>query len=220
MLALNLPQDSSAPLRLLLLGAHSDDIEIGCGGTLLTLLSTRAHLEVSWVVFSASGPREQEARASAALFLGSAGRHGHVIVQGFRDGHFPYQGAEIKQFFESLKRDVDPHLIFTHYREDRHQDHRTVSDLTWNTWRHHLILEYEVPKYDADLGQPNLFVPLAEEVCARKARHICEAFRSEGNKGWMSEDTFLALARLRGIECATPQRYAEAFYCRKMVFTP
>lgn len=135
----------------------------------------------------------------------------------FRDGYFPDQWAGIKQCFEKLKVDIDPHLIFTHRREDRHQDHRTISDLTWNTWRRHLILEYDIPKYDGDLGLPNVFNPLSQETCNRKARMICEAFRSEANKGWLSEDTFLALARLRGIECAAPDKYAEAFYGRKLV---
>lgn len=216
MLALPLPQDPESPLKLLLLGAHCDDIEIGCGGTILQLLTTRANVEVTWVVFSSNGVRAQEARASAAQFLGQAARRAEVIVQSFRDGFFPYLGAEIKQSFETLKKDVDPDLIFTHCRDDRHQDHRTISDLTWNTWRRHLILEYEIPKYDGDLGTPNCYVPLTRELCERKARLICDAFQSEGNKAWMSEDTFLSLARLRGIECAAPGRHAEAFHCRKL----
>jgi LmbE family N-acetylglucosaminyl deacetylase len=172
---------------------------------------------VTWVVFASNGVREEEARRSASRFLGAAERPGSVTVQKFRDGYLPYQGAEIKECFENLKKDVDPDLIFTHYRDDRHQDHRTVSDLTWNTWRRHLILEYEVPKYDGDLGTPNVFVPLPKSVCDRKARIICDVFQSEANKGWLSEDTFLALARLRGIECAAPERHAEAFYGRKVV---
>ena len=217
MLALRLPQDPAVPLKLLFLGAHCDDIEIGCGGTILHLLESRPNVEITWVVFSATDLREQEARRSASLFLGGAECQARVIVQRFRDGHFPYQGAEIKQAFESLKKEVDPDLIFTHARDDRHQDHRTISDLTWNTWRRHLVLEYEIPKYDGDLGQPNVFSPLSREICERKARAICEAFRSEANKGWMSEDTFVALARLRGIECAAPGHHAEAFYCRKLV---
>lgn len=217
MLPLLLPSDPATPLRVLLLGAHCDDIEIGCGGTLLQLVAARPDVDVTWVVFSANDVREQEARASAALFLHGARRAAQVLVHRFRDGHFPYQGAEIKQCFERLKEQVDPHLVFTHARDDRHQDHRTISDLTWNTWRRHLVLEYEVPKYDGDLGQPNLFVPLPQAVVERKARSICEVFRSEAAKGWLSEDTFLALARLRGIECAAPERHAEAFHCRKLV---
>src|SRR3990167_7138905 len=169
MLPLSLPLDTDAPLRLLCLGAHADDIEIGCGGTVLQLLSARLHVEVTWVVFSSAGEREREARAGASVFLERAGRQ-RVIVKKFRDGFFPYEGARIKEFFEELKDEVDPDLIFTHYRHDRHQDHRTISDLTWNTWRRHLILEYEIPKYDGDLGAPNFFVPLEQEVRARKIR--------------------------------------------------
>ena len=217
MLPLDFSRHSSAPLKLLFLGAHSDDIEIGCGGTVLKLLSARSNVEVVWVVFCSSAEREQEARTSASLFLQQARGQTRVIVMKFRDGFFPYQGAEIKESFEELKKDVDPDVIFTHYRDDRHQDHRTISDLTWNTWRRHLILEYEIPKYDGDLGTPNVFVPLDDDVCARKIKYICDVFRSESNKTWLTEDTFQAILRLRGIECASPDRYAEAFYCRKLV---
>lgn len=216
MLALNVPDDPAVPFQVLCLGAHSDDIEIGCGGTILQLLAARASVQVVWVVFSSTAEREREAMASASLFLRGA-RERKVIVKQFRDGFFPYQGADIKEFFEALKRDVNPQLIFTHCREDRHQDHRTISDLTWNTWRNHLILEYEIPKYDADLGAPNVFVPLEEELCARKVQYILESFRSESNKGWMTGDTFQAILRVRGVECAAPGRYAEAFHCRKLV---
>jgi LmbE family N-acetylglucosaminyl deacetylase len=216
MLALNLPHDPSAPLELMLLGAHSDDIEIGCGGTLLQLLSSHPNVRVVWVVFSSGAEREREARASASLFLRDA-REQRVIVMNFRDGFFPYEGAKIKESFEQLKNETDPDLIFTHYRQDRHQDHRTISDLTWNTWRRHLILEYEIPKYDGDLGAPNLFVPLAREVCARKIEHIVGVFQVERAKAWLTEDTFQAIARLRGVECAAPEKMAEAFYCRKFI---
>jgi LmbE family N-acetylglucosaminyl deacetylase len=215
MLPLNLPEDPAAPLKLLFLGAHSDDIEIGCGGTVLKLLASRSNVDVMWVVFSSSEQREREARTSASLFLGQAKQN--VIVRKFRDGFFPYQGTEIKEFFEELKKKVNPDLIFTHYRDDRHQDHRTISDLTWNTWRQHLILEYEVPKYDGDLSSPNCFVPLDGNTCARKIKYICDVFQSEANKAWLTEDTFRAMLRLRGVECAAPDQYAEAFYSRKFV---
>jgi LmbE family N-acetylglucosaminyl deacetylase len=215
MLPLVLPA-APAPLRLVCLGAHADDIEIGCGGTLLHLLATRPLVHVTWVVFSSPGPREEEARAGASKFLAHAAG-GDVIVAKFRDGYFPWQGAEIKAFFEELKQRGEPDLIFTHYRKDRHQDHRTISDLTWNTWRNHLIMEYEIPKYDGDMGRPNCFVPLDQDLCSRKARYIRETFASEGAKAWMSDDTFLSLLRLRGIECASPTRHAEAFHCRKFV---
>ncbi len=217
MLPLNLPQDPAAPLKLLCLGAHSDDIEIGCGGTVLQLLATRSNLAVVWVVFSSGPEREREARTSASLFLKQAKRKQKVIVKKFRDGFFPYQGAKIKEFFEELKKDVNPDLIFTHYRHDRHQDHRTISDLTWNTWRQHLILEYEIPKYDGDLGRPNCFVPLKDDVCARKIKYICDVFQTQENKAWLTEDTFQAILRLRGVECGAPDKYAEAFYCRKLI---
>lgn len=217
MLPLGLLPDGAGALKVLFLGAHADDIEIGCGGTILKMLQARPDLEVTWVVFSGGAEREREARASASLFLAQARLPTTVIVKQFRDGFFPYQGTEIKEFFEELKNEVAADLIFTHCRRDRHQDHRTISDLTWNTWRRHLILEYEIPKYDGDLGAPNVFVPLEQDVCTRKIRNICEVFRSEAGKPWLTEDTFQAILRLRGVECASPSKYAEAFYCRKLV---
>ena len=220
MLPLNLPQDPATPLKLLFLGAHCDDIEIGCGGTVLQLLSVRSNVDVAWVIFSSSPERGREARTSASLFLEQATGKKNVMILNYRDGFFPYQGTEIKEFFEELKKDVDPDLIFTHYRDDRHQDHRTISDLTWNTWRHHLILEYEIPKYDGDLGRPNCFVPLQKDVCARKIKYICDVFQSQDGKAWRTESTFQAILRLRGIECAASDQYAEAFYCRKLILGP
>jgi LmbE family N-acetylglucosaminyl deacetylase len=201
---------------ILCLGAHSDDIEIGCGATLLKLTRDHPNLTVWWVVFSAEGGRSREARTSARAFLGNAARS-KVLVKNFRGSFFPYQGAAIKRAFEEIKKAVQPDVVFTHYRDDRHQDHRTLSDLAWNTWRNHLILEYEIPKYDGDLGTPNFFVRLDEEVCRAKARYLCRFFQTQANKHWFSEDTFLSLMRVRGIECASPTKYAEAFYCRKCV---
>jgi LmbE family N-acetylglucosaminyl deacetylase len=215
MLALNLPQNGTAPFKILCLGSHSDDIEIGCGGTILRLLSSNPNLEVVWVVFSSSKEREREARKSAELFLGHAKRK-EVIVNDFRDGFFPFDGPKIKEFFEGLKR-VSPDLILTHSRKDAHQDHRQIAELTWNTFRNHLILEYEIPKYDGDLGQPSVFVPLESDVCNRKVDYLMEAFESQRAKRWFQRDTFLALLRLRGMECNSPSGYAEAFYCRKLV---
>jgi LmbE family N-acetylglucosaminyl deacetylase len=216
MLPLGLPRDTGAALKVLCLGAHSDDIEIGCGGTMLRLLSHYSSLDVTWVVFSSGRARELEARRCAALFLKNA-KSQAVVVKNFRDGFFPYEGARIKEFFEELKKKVNPDLIFTHYRTDRHQDHRTISDLTWNTWRQHLVLEYEIPKYDGDLGTPNCYVPLTPEICALKTKYICDVFQTQSNKAWLTEDTFQALLRLRGVECAAPEKFAEAFYCRKLV---
>lgn len=199
--------------KLLFLGAHSDDIEIGCGGTILTLAAANRGLDVLWVVFSAEGKRRGEARSSARRFLKGV-KGATVVVKQFGGSYFPAQIDRIKRYFESVQS-FDPDIVFTHYREDRHQDHRLLSDLAWNTFRDHLILEYEIPKYDGDLGSPNLFFPLPAEVSRRKAQHICESFVTQKNKHWFSENTFLALMRLRGVECAS--EYAEAFYCRKLV---
>jgi LmbE family N-acetylglucosaminyl deacetylase len=200
--------------KLLFLGAHSDDIEIGCGGTILELAKGNPGLEIVWVVFSAAGKRRQEARSGARLFLKDVS-HAKVVLHNFKTSYFPTQGELIKKSFETLKRSFDPDLVFTHYREDRHQDHHLLSDLTWNTFRDHLILEYEIPKYDGDIGIPNLFVPLDKAICRRKAQHLSRIFGTQKDKHWFSEDTFLALMRLRGIECAS--KYAEAFYCRKVI---
>lgn len=202
--------------HVLCLGAHSDDIEIGCGGTILRLTREVPGLNCVWVVFSGEGERADEGKLSAQEFLKDAGKR-EIIVKDFRSSFFPFQGQEIKEFFEELKEMIQPDLIFTHYREDRHQDHRVLSDLTWNTFRDHLILEYEIPKFDGDLGQPNTFVPLAEATCRHKADSICRFFESQSSKHWFTPDTFLSLSRLRGIECASPTKYAEAFYGRKTV---
>ncbi len=209
MLQLRLDKASS----LLFLGAHSDDIEIGCGGTILKLVRANPKLNIFWVVFSAEGKRRHEARSSAALFLKGAYRS-EVIVKQFRTSFFPVEQEAIKSYFETLKRSFAPDIVFTHHREDRHQDHRLLSDLAWNTFRDHLILEYEIPKYDGDLGCPNVFVPLEAAVARRKAKVVEQVFPSQREKHWFSEEVFLALMRLRGMECAS--RYAEAFYCRKI----
>jgi LmbE family N-acetylglucosaminyl deacetylase len=206
-------------LRVLCLGAHGDDIELGCGGTMLRLAAEHPGLSVCWVVLSASGPRRGEAVASAAEFLRGAAET-RVVVKEFRDGFFPYVGGEIKGYFEQLKREVDPDLILTHCRHDLHQDHRLVCELTWNTFRDHLILEYEIAKYDGDLGSPNLFVDLDEAFCHKKGQLLRRHFGSQRDKDWFAEDTFLALARLRGVESRAPSRYAEAFYCRKVILVP
>ncbi len=216
MLNLELDQPGSAALRVLCLGAHSDDIEIGCGGTLLKMLAGRRSVAVHWIVFSASESRAAEARASATRFLAGAA-DAHVDVKAFRDGFFPYVGYDIKQSFEDLKKAFTPDLIFTHYRDDRHQDHRLLSDLTWNTFRDHLILEYEIPKYDGDLGSPNCFVHLDKATCQRKVDAIIDLFQTQQNKHWFTDDTFFSLLRLRGIESGASTGYAEAFFCRKAV---
>src|SRR5580765_1854991 len=214
MYALHTPKKAGA-LRVLCLGAHSDDIEIGAGGLILKLIrESTVPVDVDWVVFSALPKREAEARRSAALFLKGA-RRKRVRVEHFKDGFFPYD-AKVKRVFESLKP-VTPDLVLTHYRDDRHQDHRVLSDLAWNTFRDHLILEYEIPKFDGDLGGPNCFVRLDQATCARKIKYLMEAFGSQRDKHWFSADTFMGLMRLRGLECRSQDGYAEAFYARKSV---
>ncbi|HEY7292633.1 MAG TPA: PIG-L deacetylase family protein [Vicinamibacterales bacterium] len=201
-------------VRILCLGAHSDDIEIGCGGLLLQMLRTRRAVEIDWVVFSAVGAREQEARKSAALFLRGARRH-RLLISRFRDGFFPQQFGAIKEVFEELKKSGSPDLVLTHYRNDRHQDHRVLSDLVWNTFRDHFVLEYEVPKYDGDLGSPNAFVALDRRSCETKIRYLQRVFGTQRSKHWFDAETFRGLMRLRGMECRAPHGYAEGFYCRK-----
>jgi LmbE family N-acetylglucosaminyl deacetylase len=204
-----------AGLRLLVVGAHSDDVEIGCGGTVLRLVEDGLVASVGWVVLSAAGERAGEARASAAAFCAKAPEH-EVVVGEFRDGFLPYQGWEVKEFFEGLKR-FDPDLVLTHRRDDAHQDHRLVGELTWNTFRDHLVLEYEIPKYDGDLGQPNVFVALDRARCERKIDLLMEHFRSQRDRRWFTEDTFWSILRLRGLESNSPSTYAEAFHARKLV---
>jgi LmbE family N-acetylglucosaminyl deacetylase len=216
MTPLSFGEGSKQPRRLLFLGAHSDDIEIGCGGTALRLAREFPNLDVRWIVFGAQGARAEEARKSASHFLRAA-RTKLVAVERFRDGFFPHTWAEIKEFFEKLKRDFSPDVIFTHYRNDLHQDHRVINELTWNTFRNHLILEYEVVKYDGDLGTPNFFVHLDATVCRRKIEVLRKCFATQNNRAWFTDDTFYAMLRLRGVESNSPSRYAEAFYCRKMV---
>jgi LmbE family N-acetylglucosaminyl deacetylase len=216
MLNLSFSNRPNSTSKVLCLGAHADDIEIGCGGSVLRWLQEHAGLEFYWVVLSSNQERKKEASKSADLFLKGA-RKKTIFVKGFRDGFFPYQGAEIKEYFEALKQRVSPDIVLTHYRDDRHQDHRLVSDLTWNTFRSQLILEYEIAKYDGDLGQPNFFVRLNEPVCRRKIQYILDTFQTQTGKHWLTEDTLQAMLRLRGVESAAPGRYAEAFYCRKMV---
>jgi LmbE family N-acetylglucosaminyl deacetylase len=200
--------------RILCLGAHSDDIEIGAGGTLLELTETGSDLQVCWVVFSAPGERAAEARASAGDFLSAVPNH-EIKIGAFSESYFPNEWPFIKDWFEAIKTQFDPDIIFTHYRNDRHQDHRVVSDLCWNTFRNHLILEYEILKYDGDLGQPNLFVPLSEKTATRKVDLLLNHFQTQTRKHWFTRDTFEAMHRIRGVECAATR--AEAFYCRKLV---
>jgi LmbE family N-acetylglucosaminyl deacetylase len=205
-------------LSVLCLGAHSDDIEIGAGATLLSLLDRGVRLDVHWCVLSGGGEREREARASAADFLSHAAS-ANVEVMPFRDGFFPEQGEQIKSWFEMLKERVDPDVILTHRRDDAHQDHRQVNRLAWNTFRDHCILEYEIPKWEGDLGQPNLYMPVSAGALQRKIDLLMSHFGSQRSKQWFDAETFLGLARLRGMECRAPERYAEAFVARKIVLS-
>jgi LmbE family N-acetylglucosaminyl deacetylase len=212
---LKLELDGASPLKILAIGSHADDIEIGCGGTLLRLAAERPKLEVHWVVLSAAGRRADEARAGAREFLRGVAE-AHVSVESFRDSFFRF-GGDVKEYFESLKSRVSPDLILTHHGSDLHQDHRLVAELTWNTFRDHLILEYEIPKYDGDLGAPNVFVSLDPETAGRKVGLLLETFPSQREKRWFREDVFLALMRLRGMEANSTSDLAEAFYSRKLV---
>jgi LmbE family N-acetylglucosaminyl deacetylase len=202
--------------RILCLGAHSDDIEIGIGGTLLELAERRSDLEIWWVVFSAPGQRAEEARTSASDFLAGVGTR-EIRVGSFRESYFPSEWPSIKDWLERIKAEFDPEVVFTHYRDDRHQDHRVLSDLAWNTFRNHLIFEYEILKYDGDLGHPNVFVPLSDELCTRKIELLLKHFKTQANKHWFTSDTFEAMHRIRGVECASASGWAEALYCRKLV---
>lgn len=201
--------------RILCIGAHSDDIEIGCGGTMLRLLAQHPNVSVLWVVLGGNEAREVEARTSAARFLAGAGAS-DIRVQKFRDAYLPFMGEQVKEFVESLKS-FEPDLIFTHRKEDAHQDHRLLGELTWNAFRNHCILEYEVPKYDGDLGHPNVFVPLDEAVCRRKIELLMEGFPTQAGRQWFTADTFWAMLRIRGVECNSPTSFAEAFACRKLL---
>jgi LmbE family N-acetylglucosaminyl deacetylase len=205
-----------APRRVLAIGAHSDDIEIGCGGTLLKLIERGAIAEIRWVVLSGEGGRAQEARESAEAMLEGAPKS-EVVVCDFPDTFFPYEGQRIKSFFQELKADFTPDVVFTHQRNDLHQDHRVCCELTWNTFRDHLILEYEVPKYDGDMSAPNAFVPIEERLQQRKIDHLMQYFGTQRSKRWFQEDLFAGLLRLRGMECNSPSSYAEAFFCRKAI---
>ncbi|URD52751.1 PIG-L deacetylase family protein [Chroococcidiopsis sp. CCNUC1] len=217
MLKFNFEEKSDSHYNILCLGAHCDDIEIGCGGTILKLIEKYQNLVFYWVVFSSNSQREKEAYESAKQFLKGT-QIKNIAIANFRDGFLPFMAIEVKELFESLKQEFQPDLILTHYRNDLHQDHRLISDLTWNTFRNHLILEYEIPKYDGDLGIPNFFVHLDPIICQHKAHLILSSFQSQIEKQWFTEETFLSILRIRGIESNAPEKYAEAFYCRKIVF--
>ena len=207
---------TGGPMELLCLGAHSDDIEIGAGGTILRLLADHPGSSVHWVVFATTPERAEEAERAATLTLADAAVT-TVQLLGFEDSYFPGQVREIKDVFEKLKTEVDPDLILTPWGKDAHQDHRTISELTWNTFRNHVVLEYEIPKYDGDMGRPGLFVALTRSQVERKIELLFDAFDSQKEKDWFDPEVFRGLLRLRGVECRAPDGYAEAFYCRKLI---
>ncbi|MEY2873329.1 MAG: hypothetical protein RLZZ373_700 [Pseudomonadota bacterium] len=215
MLSLN-PAAGRGRLDLLCLGAHSDDIEIGCGGAVLRWLAEVPEVHVTWVVLSAPGERADEARRSAHTLLEGAASV-EVVIGDFSDAHFPSETARLKAFLSDIARRTTPDVVLTHRLEDRHQDHRTVGELTWQTWRDHLVLEYEIPKYEGDLGQPNVYVPLPAEIAQRKVQHLMAHFGTQRSKGWFAEATFQGLMALRGIECRAPSGQAEALHARKVV---
>lgn len=207
--------DNQKP-KILCLGAHADDIEIGCGGTILRITKEYPKAQFYWVVFSAEGQRTNEAHKSAESFLSNTTTK-TIDIQTFRDSYFPFIGAKIKDHFNILKNNFDPDIIFTHLTKDAHQDHRLIGELTWNAFRNHLILEYEIAKYDADLVIPNMYVHLNENFVQKKISNICTLFKSQSDKDWFGEESFRSLMRLRGLESNSPSKYSEAFYFRKAV---
>lgn len=218
MIGLEILGKAAGSLSVLCLGAHSDDIEIGCGATLLQLRQICPRIKFHWVVFSACGVRGREAAVAADLF--TSGCEKRIMLKEFRDGFLPYIGNAVKECFEEIKSEVDPDLIFTHWQGDAHQDHRLLSELTWNTFRNHFILEYEIPKFDGDMGRPNFFVPLQAPLYKQKIDHLFTAFTSQQGKSWFDQETFRGLMRIRGMESNSPSGYAEAFYARKVVVQP
>lgn len=207
------PRSLGRPLRLLAIGAHADDIEIGCGGTLLRLLAEHPDAELRYVVFSSTPEREVEARSAAADLGASA-----VEIYRFADGYLPYaEPAKVKETMAAVRRGGDPDVVFTHRREDRHQDHAQIAELTWNSFRDHLVLEYEIPKYEGDLGQPNVYVPLSEAIARKKIDIVLRHYATQASKSWFRAETFEAVMHLRAIECNSPSGWAEGLYVRKLV---
>jgi LmbE family N-acetylglucosaminyl deacetylase len=216
MLKMSFGVPSDTNLKVLLLGAHSDDIEIGCGGTVLELIEKKPDVEITWVVLSAKGERKIEAQRSAQAFLKDV-QQKQIILKDFKDGYFPFHGAAIKDFYEQLKGELSPDIVFTHYRNDLHQDHRLICELTWNTFRKQMILEYEIPKYDGDLGSPNFYILLKESNCRQKVALLTDIFATQRGKNWFAGDLFYSMMRLRGMEARSPSKYAEAFYAHKVI---
>jgi LmbE family N-acetylglucosaminyl deacetylase len=205
---------TSETMTVLALGAHCDDIEIGCGGTIMSIINNNASVNIKWIVFSSNERRKAEAVLGARLFTENV-KNIDLQIYDFRDGFLPYYGREIKEIFEEVKKEVNPDLIFTHYRDDLHQDHRLVSELTWNTFRNHFILEYEIPKWDGDMGIPNSFVHLDESIATKKIKYLQQVYNSQQSKAWFTDDLFWSIMRIRGMEANSFSNLAEAFYVRK-----
>ena len=216
MLPVNFGEKDNEVKTFLFLGAHCDDIEIGCGGTIQKLVRSYPNSNYHWIVFSSNANRKSEAQSSATDYMAGITQK-NIVINEFKNGYFPQEWANIKDYMEKLKSQVRPDVVFTHYRNDLHQDHRVVSELTWNTFRDNTILEYEIAKYDGDLGQPNCFVHLSKEQSTYKVKKILQHFQSQKDKHWFTEEVFLSLMRLRGLESISPSGYAEAFYSRKMI---
>jgi LmbE family N-acetylglucosaminyl deacetylase len=210
---------AGAPLTILCLGAHCDDLEIGAGGTIMRLMAEHPGSTVHWVVFTASANpiRQEEARGSAAELLAPLGERAHYHQKAFRESFFPAEWTQIKVFFEELKSAVEPDVVLTHHRRDLHQDHRIISELSLNSFRDHVIAEFEIPKYDADLGVPNLYVPLTQTMAQRKIEMLMRHFASQRGRRWFKPETYEGIMRIRGIECNAPEGYAEAFHVRKLI---
>ena len=216
MRSFQLSLSAGEPLRILCLGAHCDDIEIGCGGTLMSLLERYPRGSLRWEVLSSTEERGAETRAAAEQMLSGA-QDFSLQVQRFPNSYFPSHAEEIKRYLLSQRDGFDPDIVFTHFGRDAHQDHRTVAELTWNLYRDHVVLEYEIPKYDGDLARPNVYCALSRQLCERKIGILTSCFASQARRGWFTAETFAALMRLRGIECNSPGGYAEAFHARKIL---
>ncbi len=216
MITFSFANNSNEGIQLLLLGAHCDDIEIGCGGTLLKLMDHYKVRHIQWVVFASNPERKKEALKSAEAFTAPI-EDKKIQIHDYKDGFLPSVWDKVKREFEVIKSNFAPDIILTHYRDDLHQDHRVINELTWNTFRNHLIFEYEIPKYDGDLGNPNVFVPLEAEHLERKKNILLTTFRSQLDKQWFDETLIRAIPRIRGVQCASDSNYAEAFYSRKML---
>jgi len=219
MIPLRIGDQAAAPRRVLAIGAHSDDVEIGCGGLMLALAERHAELEFTWVVMTGGDDRVAEAEASARAFFPDR-REPDLVVGRLRDGFLPYEAVATKELLRSVAATVEPELILNHHHRDLHQDHRFCAELGLQTFRDHLILEYEIPKYDADLGRPNLYTPLSAAQVDRKVEHLMERFASQRSKRWFSADLFRGLMRVRGVEAAAESGFAEAFHLRKGALLP